>query len=397
MDCIIVLNIGSSSLKFSFFSLEEKNLKRKYTGSVKNLGDTPNIRITTDEGLEILHQDIQRVAKDSSLEEVIYFIVSWAKENQIGIIAIGHRIVHGGSFYSEAVVMNDLVVASLQTLIPFSPLHQPFNLHGYLICKKIYPDLFQVGAFDSAFHSTCNPIAQQYALPKSLTEKGIRRYGFHGLSYEYIASKLPIYLAEKAKGKIIVAHLGSGSTLCALQDRISYSTSIGLTSMGGLPMSTRCGDVDPYLGVYLMSEKGWSIEEVQALFYKQSGLLGVSGISSDMAELLKSSHPDAKQAVELFIHRVVQFSGSLAAELEGLDAYIFTGGIGENAWEVRERVCEHLAWFGLELDKEKNRKCQKTAQKISLDHSRVPIWVIPTDEEVVIAKHTLALYQKHPV
>jgi len=393
MDALIVLNTGSSSMKFSVFSIHKTEMRREYLGSVKDLLDSPQIKITKPSGETELDKKLD-TPKDKPIQKVLHFILDWMHEKNIDIIAAGHRIVHGGKFKS-AVVLNEKVVEYLKTLIPFSPLHEPYNLNGYLFFKEEFKDLFQVATFDSAFHSTCDLVSQSYALPKSLTELGIRRYGFHGLSYEYIATQLPKYLSEKeARKKVIVAHLGSGSTMCAIENLKSYATSIGLTSMGGLPMATRPGDVDPYLGVYLIDQLGWSPEKIQKLFYKESGLLGVSNISADMAELLKSSSPDAKLAVDIFVHRVMLFTGSLSAELQGIDSFVFTGGIGENSFEIREKVCKKVAWLGLDLDLEKNKKCRRQAMKISKDNSKVSIWVIPTDEEIMIAKHTFELYKE---
>ncbi|HEU64057.1 MAG: Acetate kinase [Candidatus Anoxychlamydiales bacterium] len=396
MESLIVLNTGSSSIKFSIFSISLGKMKREFLGSVSNLLTKPHIKITKVTGDVEIDEDLKLEGDTRAyVRLVLHFILDWAQKKNLKIIAAGHRVVHGGNF-EKSVVFDDKALAYLKTLIPFSPLHQPYNLNGYLFFKEEFEDLFQVATFDSAFHSTCDKISQSYALPKSLTELGIRRYGFHGLSYEYIASQLPNYMDEKeAKKKIIVAHLGSGSTMCAIENLKSLATSIGLTSMGGLPMATRPGDVDPYLGVYLMDQLGWSADKVQKLFYKDSGLLGVSGISADMAKLIKSSDPNAKLAVDIFVHRISLFAGSLAAELQGLDGFVFTGGIGENSSEIREMVSKRMSWLGVDLDLNKNNKCKKKAEKISKDNSKVFVYVIPTDEEIMIAKHTFDLYKEH--
>ncbi len=396
MDSLIVLNTGSSSMKFSIFSIE-KTLQRKYLGSVSDLLNKPHIKILKDNNDIEVDEDIKIESSKSNVKMALHFILNWTYKKKINIKAAGHRVVHGGNF-KEAVVFDDEVVKYLNTLIPFSPLHQPFNLNGYLFFKEELKNLFQVAAFDSAFHSTCDPISQSYALPKYLTDLGIRRYGFHGLSYEYIVSQIPKYMPEKeARKKIIVAHLGSGSTMCAIKDLKSFATSIGLTSMGGLPMATRPGDVDPYLGVYLWDQLGWSIEKIQNLFYKESGLLGVSNISADMAQLLKSKDPNAKLAVDIFVHRVSLFTGSLAAELQGLDSFIFTGGIGENSYQIRQMIVDRIAWLGLDLDPDKNINCKKTVSKISSQKSKIQVFVIPTDEEIMIAKHTFELYKRKKI
>jgi acetate kinase len=365
MRVIIVLNAGSSSLKFAFFSIDGGELKLLHKGSF-------------DTNANNYHKTLQDV-------------LILAKEKGFEIVAAGHRIVHGGDFV-EAMVLDDEVINKLETLIPFSPLHQPYNLKGVAMLKEDDPKLFQTASFDSAFHATCNSIAQHYALPKELTAKGIRRYGFHGLSYEYISLQLSKYL-KKADGKIIVAHLGSGSTMCAINKFKSVATSIGMTSMGGLPMGTRCGDVDPYLAVYLV-DQGWSTKRIETLFYKESGLLGVSKISSDMKKLLESDSVDAKLAVDIFIHRICYFAGALAAELEGIDGFIFTGGIGTNSYKLREKVCNKLKWLDMELDTDRN-KGSEVNKRISSDRSKVEIWSMATDEEVIIAMQTFNLWRKH--
>lgn len=391
MDIILILNVGSSSLKFSVFSIKDRNLNNEYSGSIDSIQDLPHLKIKKGSLIEV-EQDIN-VSKDDYYKDVLYYLLKWLKTKGLHLVAAGHRIVHGGDF-SSAVVIDKKVLDKLEKLIPFSPLHQPYNLKGVYLLEEVFPNLFQTASFDSAFHSTCNPISQSYALPKSLTELGIRRYGFHGLSYEYIASQLPVYLSEKtAMGKVIIAHLGSGSTMCAMEGLKSVATSIGMTSMGGLPMATRSGDVDPYLAVYL-AQLGWSPERIQKLYYKDSGLLGVSGISGDMKVLLSSDKKEAKLAVDIFVHRVMLFTGSLAAELQGVDALIFTGGIGTHAAPIREKVCKKIAWLNIDLDREKNNRCKGDALEISNEKSKVKVWVIPTDEEIVIAKHALELYLK---
>lgn len=364
MNAIIVFNAGSSSLKYAIYSINDSTLKLEHKESLETTSD--------------------------NYKNIMQVILAQLHKKGFKIVAAGHRIVHGGDF-ANAVVITEGIMKKLYKLIPFSPLHQPYNLKGIEILEEMFPKLFQTASFDSAFHATCNPISQHYALPKELTQIGIRRYGFHGLSYEYIASQLPQYL-KNPSGRIIVAHLGSGSTMCAIKNLKSVATSIGMTSMGGLPMGTRCGDVDPYLAVYLV-EMGWSTEKICKLFYKESGLLGVSKISSDMRKLLESSNPDAKLAIDIFINRIILFTGALAAELEGIDGFVFTGGIGTHSPEIRERVANKISWLGIELDKEKNR--EKGLQRISNNKSRVEMWVIPTDEEIVIANQTFKLWNEH--
>jgi acetate kinase len=392
MDSIIVVNAGSSSLKFSIYSAEGEKLSCEYKGSITSILENPEIKIKTRGGEEEFSKVLKK--SEDNYKTAINTLLKWIKDKKFNLIAAGHRIVHGGEFYKNSVVIDDKVIKNLKTLIPFSPLHQPFNLKGVSIFQSEFKDLFQVASFDSAFHSTCDPISQTYALPKYLREKGIRRYGFHGLSYEYIANELSSHMpGREANGKFVVAHLGGGATLCAIENRKSVATSIGLTSMGGLPMATRCGDVDPYLAVYLV-DNGWDTKKIENLFYKESGLLGVSQISSDMKVLLESESKDAKLAVDIFIHRVSIFTGSLAAEMQGIEGFIFTGGIGENSHQVREMVCRKIAWLGVDIDSEINKSSEKSPRKISRDSSKYPIWVIPTNEEIMIAKHTLSLYRK---
>jgi acetate kinase len=321
-------------------------------------------------------------------------ILDWVKKTKVNLVAVGHRIVHGGDF-GKALILNPDIRKKLSTLIPFSPLPQPYNLMGVKRMAKEFPNILHTASFDTAFHSTCNFLSQQYALPKSLTQMGLRRYGFVGLSYEYVASKLPLLLSEKeARSRIIVAHLGSGSTMCAMKNLKSVATSIGMTSMVGLPMATRCGDVDPYLGVYLIDQLGWSAKKVQALFYKESGLLGMSNLSGDMRLLLESDRSEAQLAIDLFVHRVSLFAGSLAAELQGIDGFVFTGGIGSKSLQIREKVCEKIAWLGLTLDKEKNRMGSLGPKRISSDTSSAFLYVLPTDEEIILAQHALSLYRE---
>jgi acetate kinase len=389
-DSIIVVNAGSSSLKFSIYSFRGK-LNCEYRGSIVNISKNPEIKIKTKDGRDEFFKILKK--SEDNYKTAIHSVLQWLKDKKFNLIAAGHRIVHGGQFYKTSVVIDDEVIKNLKTLIPFSPLHQPYNLKGIFIFQKEFKDLFQVASFDSAFHSTCDRISQSYALPPYLTKKGIRRYGFHGLSYEYIAENLSTYMSEqKANSKFVVAHLGGGATLCAIENKKSVATSIGLTSMGGLPMATRCGDVDPYLAVYLVNN-GWDTKKIENLFYKESGLLGVSQISSDMRVLLKSDSEKAKLAIDIFVHRISIFTGSLAAEMKGIEGFIFTGGIGENSYQIREMVSKKISWLGFDIDNGINKNIKKEAKKISKDSSKYPIWVIPTDEEIMIAKHTLSLYK----
>lgn len=303
-----------------------------------------------------------------------------------GILAAGHRVVHGGARFSEPVLIDRAVLSVLETFIPLAPLHQPHNLAAIRALLDGAPGLPQVACFDTAFHSTQPRLATMYAVPRELEARGVRRYGFHGLSYEYIASVLPDYLGGDAQGKVIVAHLGNGSSLCAMSERRSIATSMGFTAVEGLVMGTRPGSLDPGVLLYLMQEMGMDAAAVGDLLYHRCGLLGVSGISHDMRELLASTEPHAAEAVDLFVYRAVTQIGALVAALEGLDALVFTAGIGEHAAPVRERICRGLAWLGLEIDPAANAH---HGPRISRESSPVSAWVIPTNEELMIARHTL--------
>jgi acetate kinase len=301
------------------------------------------------------------------------------------VVALGHRVVHGGLEFSEPTRITPAVVAKLEKLVPLAPLHQPHNLVPIRLAAQRLPGLPQVACFDTAFHSCQPEIAQAFALPSAITERGVRRYGFHGLSYEYIASVLPQFDRQAAEGGVVVAHLGNGASMCAMQAGKSVATTMGFTASDGLPMGTRCGSIDPGVILYLMDELHMGAREIEKLIYQQSGLLGVSGVSSDMRTLLDSPEPRARFAVDLFIYRIGRELGSLAAALGGINAVVFTGGIGERAAVVRERVCQGAAWLGIELDLIANRA---GGPRISGESSAVSVWAIPTDEELMIARHT---------
>jgi acetate kinase len=298
---------------------------------------------------------------------------------------VGHRVVHGGLRYTRPILVDDAILADLEEFNPLAPLHQPHNLAAIRVLRKRSADLRQVACFDTSFHATIPAVAQAFGLPRKFTEQGVRRYGFHGLSYEYISSVLPGVDPEAAKGRTVVAHLGNGASLCAMMSLKSAACTLGFTAVEGLVMGTRCGTLDPGVMLYLMDECGMNTRDLETLIYKESGLLGVSGISSDMRTLLESKDPHAAEAVELFVYRIGREIGSLAAALGGLDALVFTGGIGENAAPIRERVCRAAGWLGLALDEKANAG---GGPRISREGSRVRAWVIPTDEELMIALHT---------
>jgi acetate kinase len=304
------------------------------------------------------------------------------------LIGVGHRIVHGGLEYAEPVRVDDRVLKALERLVPLAPLHQPHNLSPIAALRARAPDLPQVACFDTAFHRTNPDVAQRFALPEALHEAGVRRYGFHGLSYEYIASVLPGVDARAAAGKTIVLHLGNGASMCAIENGRSVTSTMGFSAVDGLAMGTRCGAVDPGVLLYLMDERRLDARAIERLIYHESGLLGVSGISSDMRTLLASPDPRARLAIDVYVYRIRRELGSLAAALGGLDAVVFTAGVGENAPAIRERVCRDAAWLGIELDAAANAA---GGPRISAAGSRVSAWVIPTNEELMIGRHTRRL------
>ncbi|TMJ64825.1 MAG: acetate/propionate family kinase, partial [Alphaproteobacteria bacterium] len=322
--------------------------------------------------------------------EVLPAILPWARE-RLGdrrLAALGHRVVHGGLHHSRPARVTPELLAELEALVPLAPLHEPHNLAPIKMAMTLDPELPQVACFDTAFHRTAPEVEQAFALPYSYYEQGIRRYGFHGLSYEYIASVLPEHAAEIANGRVVVAHLGNGCSACAMRNRISIATTMGFTALDGLPMGTRCGDLDAGVVLHLIQQKGMSAEALVDLLYRRSGMLGLSGISSDFRELLASDSPRARFAVEVFCYRVARHIASLAAALDGLDAIVFTAGVGENAAPVRSSICRACEWLGLDLDEAANRD-QKL--RISTPSSRIAAYVIKTDENLMIARHARAL------
>jgi acetate kinase len=304
---------------------------------------------------------------------------------------VGHRVVHGGLDYAEPVRVEAGVLAALEKFVPLAPLHQPHNLAPIRLLLERNPQLPQVACFDTAFHRAQPELAQMFALPKALHDEGVRRFGFHGLSYEYIASRLPGIDARAAAGRTIVLHLGNGASMCAMLGGRSVASTMGFTAVDGLPMGTRCGNIDPGVILYLMDVRGMDARAVEKLIYSQSGLLGVSGVSSDMRTLLASSEPRAKLAVDLYVYRIGRELGSLAAALGGLDAIVFTGGIGENSAEIRARVCRDAAWLGVDLDAAAN---DSAGPRLATAASRVAAWTLPTNEELMIARHTRRLLEK---
>lgn len=325
-------------------------------------------------------------------EYAINEILAWLRQNDVEVIAAGHRVAHGGAQCRHAVIIDDAITSYLASLSPLAPLHQPYNLKGSKILQEEFPDLLQVACFDTSFHTTCNELSQHFAIPQHLAKDGIRRYGFHGLSYEYIVSQFDRYLPpRKVDGKVIIAHLGQGTSMCAVDKRASVATTLSFSALDGLPMGTRCGNIDPGVLLHLMNAYNMDVKQLETLLYKQSGLLGLSGgISSDMRVLLASNDPAAKLAIDVFVYKTNAWIGMLAAELQGLDALVFTAGIGENAAYVREQICARAAWLGMKIDRAKNTQHAAT---ISTPDSRVTVHVIPTDEELTIAQNTLRYFE----
>ncbi len=388
---ILILNAGSSSLKFSVFrDSDPPDLLLR--GQLEALQTEPRFSVRDTQGKMI---DEHSWPQGSALthQEAIEFLFDWGEQghlSELQLVAAGHRVVHGGTQFSQPVCVDDNVLADLEALVPLAPLHQPHNVAAIRAVAKHAPTLPQVACFDTSFHRTQPDVAQQFALPRRLTESGIQRYGFHGLSYEYIASRLPQVDPRAAAGRTIVAHLGNGASLCAMRNGQSVATTMGFTPLDGLPMGTRCGTIDPGVLLHLMNHHGLSGKDIERLLTNESGLLGVSGISSDMRTLLEREATDARaaEAIGLFVYRLAREIGSLTAALGGLDALIFTGGIGEHAAPVRARASEASRWLGLELDEASNLS---GIARISRETSRVSAWVIPTNEELMVARHTQQL------
>jgi acetate kinase len=392
-DAVLVLNAGSSSLKFSLFDTGGPALRLVSSGQVGGITTAPTFVAKDSDGRPIAEKSWGPDAKLGH-EGALSHLTDWIRKRYQGdhrLAAVGHRVVHGGSAYAAPVRVDARVVATVEKLVPLAPLHLPHNLGPIRLLMARAPELPQVACFDTAMHRTQPPLEQMFALPRELEEAGVRRYGFHGLSYEYIASALPDFDARAAAGKTVVLHLGNGASMCALAAGRSIATTMGFTAVDGLPMGTRSGALDPGVMLYLMDERKMDARALEALVYTQSGLLGVSGLSSDMRVLLASREPRAALAVDLFVYRIARELGSLAAALEGLDAVVFTGGIGEHAAPVREAVCRRAAWLGIALDAEANAD---DGPRISTAGSRTTAWVVPTNEELMIARHTRDLLAK---
>lgn len=393
-DAILVLNAGSSSIKFSLFLERGEALDPFLSGQIEGLYTAPRFKARDAAGA-VLGERPWPAGEALGHDGAITFLAGFLRE-QLGehrLAAVGHRVVHGGLDYAAPVRLTAEIVGHLEQFIPLAPLHQPHNLRPIRLLLANQPQLPQVACFDTAFHRHQPETAQAFALPPEITERGVRRYGFHGLSYEYIASTLPRVDPRAAAGRAVVLHLGNGASMCAIQAGKSMASTMGFTAVDGLPMGTRSGNLDPGVVLYLMDELKMDARALEKLLYQQSGLLGVSGLSSDMRTLLASDEPRAKFAVELFVYRIGRELGSLAAALGGLDALVFTAGIGEHSAEIRERVCRAAAWLGVELDPAANAA---GGPRLSTADSRVAAWVIPTNEELMIARHTRRLLIPFP-
>jgi acetate kinase len=385
-DYAVVLNAGSSSLKFCVYRRPDADSWRlEARGQIEGIGTAPKFSAKNDGGDRLADHALDKnVVKDG--RSALDALAEWLRSTYGGarVLGVGHRVVHGGARYATPTIVTPEVLADLRQLIPLAPLHQPHNLAAIDAVSHRLPEVPQVACFDTSFHRGQPAVAEIVPLPADIRAGGVQRYGFHGLSYEYIAAVLPAEAPEIANGRVIVAHLGSGASMCAMRNRKSVDSTLGFTALDGLCMGTRPGALDPGVVLYLFQNLGLSPKEVETILYKKSGLLGISGISNDMRDLLASSEPLARLAVDYFIYRAAREIGALAAVLGGLDGLVFTAGIGENSPEVRKRICEASAWLGIELDASANDTRQK---RISRPGSRVSAWVIPTNEELVIARH----------
>jgi len=383
LPLIGVVNAGSSSLKLAIYEGESCLL----SGQVDGIGVRPGSKARDADGQPIPAPDVSR-QPPATPAEALLMLMPWLRDRMGGrrVSALGHRVVHGGPHHARPERVIPALLEQLTTLEPLAPLHQPHNLAPIRAVLEHMPQLPQVACFDTAFHRTMPEVAQAFALPHAMAARGLRRYGFHGLSYEYIAGRLPELAPDIAAGRVIVAHLGNGASLCALQDGRSIATTMGFSALDGLPMGTRCGELDPAVVLFLL-ERGMSPAEVEDLLYRRSGMLGLSGISSDFRDLLASSEPRARFALEVFVYRVARGIGSLAAALGGLDGLVFTAGVGENAAPLRASVCEACRWLGIDLDADANAA---HGPRISRSGSRAAAYVLPTNENLMIARHTRA-------
>jgi acetate kinase len=394
MDAILVVNAGSSSVKFRVYETgAAPPLRQLVSGQIDGIGVRPRLRATGAQDEDLI--DRRYDAKElPDVATAMRTAGAWLQsEQKLTFVAIGHRVVHGGPQYDRPTLVNEKVLDDLERYVPLAPLHQPNNLAPIRILLERFPQMPQVACFDTAFHRGHSDIADRYAIPERLYAEGVRRYGFHGLSYEYVADRLRELVPERANGKFVVAHLGSGASMCAIADGRSVESTMGFTALDGLPMGTRPGQIDPGVVLYLMTEKGMSAAAIQDFLYKECGLKGLSGISNDVRELLDSAEPGASLALNHFVYRIGLYAGYLAASLGGIDGFVFTAGIGERSVEMRSRVAEKLGWLGADLDPEANAKGSLC---ISRAVSKLGLYVVPTNEELMIARHTLAAISRAP-
>ena len=387
-DTILVINAGSSSIKFQLFAVASDKLDRRLRGQFEGIGSRPHL-LARDAEDKVLVDEVWSPNRVPDLPTAIERLRAWIKESRDGAppAAIGHRVVHGGPAYDRPVRVTDEVIRILTGFSSLAPLHQPNNLAPIETIHRRRPDVLQVACFDTAFHRQHGELADRFAIPEKLYQDGVRRYGFHGLSYEYIAQILPSLAPSVADGRVIVAHLGSGASMCALRSRNSVDSTMGFTALDGLPMGTRPGQLDPGVVLYL-HQRGMSTEAVQSLLYKECGLKGLSGISNDVRDLLASADPRARLAIDYFVYRITKEFGALACALRGVNALVFTAGIGENSPAIRKAIMERIAWLGFDLDEAANEANRTT---ITRPTSRLSAFVIPTNEELMIAQHTLRL------
>ncbi|MFA5596656.1 MAG: acetate/propionate family kinase [Pusillimonas sp.] len=384
---LLVINAGSSSLKFQVFEQDSpRTIAKVMGGQISGIGtERPHFKVTDDQQIQRVNRALEpaQVADPAS---ALAILLGWLDEQLPSKpVAVGHRIVHGGPGFSGSVVLDTDVIARLEALVPLAPLHQPHNLAPVRSIARLWPDVPQVGCFDTAFHRNHSPVAERFALPERFYEQGVRRYGFHGLSYHYIADTLKRYYPDQAQGRVVVAHLGSGASACGLLKGVSVESTMGFTALDGLPMGTRPGRLDAGVVLWFM-EQGLSHDDIQRILYKESGLKGISGLSGDVRDLLQSDLPQARLALDYFTYRTAESIAGLCVALKGIDTLVFTAGVGENSPEVRAAVCEHLAWMGIALDPAQN---ERNASVISAGSSAATVLVVPTNEELVIAIETV--------
>jgi acetate kinase len=395
MPDVITLNAGSSSIKFALFAVDEGEPSARALGLAETRDNNRSLKVHDTKGA-ITHEEAWQGDSEAGFHtDALHRVLAWRRAAfpDVTVVAAGHRVVHGGLRFDAPTMVTDEVLDYLRSLIPLAPLHQPYSIAGIQAAQAAWPHVQQVACFDTSFHRAHPYVDDTFAIPRALYDEGVRRYGFHGLSYEYVSGKLFEIAPHHAAGRVVVAHLGNGASMCAIRDGHSIASSMGFTALDGLPMGTRCGQLDPGVVLYLLQEKKMTAAAIADMLYKESGLKGLSGLSSDMRELEAAGTAEAHQAIEYFVFRIRRELGGYAAVLKGLDAIVFCGGIGENDWHVRERVLEGMEWIGVEMDRVANRAGK---QIISSERSRVRVFVIPTNEEAMIARHTVTLLQQSP-